>query len=413
MKKIKYNEWQGNDKFRNLIDGKHQFVFNRGGRGTGKTISTVREIIAKIIIGKKQDVLILRNVETSNRQSIYKEFKSEIDRISSKWTATVSPLEITINGCSIIFRGMDKPERLKSIGGNIGCVLFEEATEYSSWEDCQIVIQSIRKVKDPVFIFNYNADNPIHWLRTMEENLPPKSKLIVSTIFDNKYLTEDFITRQLAQKEIDEKLYNVNVLGMWQNLGTTVYEVTEANFLGDQKESLYDIISIGIDLGDVNPTTFVAVGIKDGFKKFDILENYAHANKDNEIKKSWSTYADDFKGFYDNIREKYPHRSIAVTVETATGGIGFKQMLLERRIMAVGVKKDRVKDRVMYVDYLLKTGRMRMRKNQPIHTELVQATRNLDAKNNDYFRLDKGDHSINALEYAIIKYRKYSGIGGD
>lgn len=409
--------------YNDIVIDKHKYPFAdktidtcgfRGGRSSKKTTDIESYVYLNALV-KNESALVIRESLIMARNSIFKDmvlFAEKHDIKLKKVIENPQPHIVLENGAEIFFRGFDKSYALKGIKSKvpIGILWFEEANDIRfTKKEVEEVQDSLRDVKRLKTIYSYNPKNPNHWLKGWEEDLKDNERLIVSTIYDNPYSSKQMIERIEALKDVAPAEYLIRAEGQWANLGDVVYNITASNYYEDIDNSFHTI-SIGVDLGDVNATTFVAIGFKNNYKDVYVLENYHYANKENDVKKSWNDYADDFEKFYKNIQNKYRTNLITAQFETASGGVGFKQMILERGIRVKGVKKDKISERIMYTNYLINANKLWLNKKHRLTEEMVNAQRDLTSKNNDYYRLDLNDHSINAFEYALGKYIKYMGI---
>lgn len=121
-----------NDHFEEyLFDWGHYFYMIVGGYGSSKSYNTAIKLILKCI-QEKRKVLVIREVFDTHKDSTFALFEDIIDTYEEFGRVAKcmqSPLKIKFkNGSSIIFKGMDKPNKLKSIH-NVSIVWIEEATE--------------------------------------------------------------------------------------------------------------------------------------------------------------------------------------------------------------------------------------------------------------------------------------------
>lgn len=110
-----------------------------GGYGSSKSYHIALKIVLKCL-EEKRKVLVIREVYDTIRESCYDLFVEILDemdmleenakrRKSRKCVCTSSPMQIKFpNGSKIIFKGMDKAWKLKSING-VSIVWIEEASE--------------------------------------------------------------------------------------------------------------------------------------------------------------------------------------------------------------------------------------------------------------------------------------------
>lgn len=124
-----------------LTDWDYKHYLLLGGYGSGKSYNTALKIILKLL-EEKRTALVVREVRETIKESCYsllKEVLEKLDLLSEeqnnrrtptdKVIAITSPMEIRFpNGSRIIFRGMDKIQKIKSING-VSIVWIEECSE--------------------------------------------------------------------------------------------------------------------------------------------------------------------------------------------------------------------------------------------------------------------------------------------
>jgi len=113
-----------------------------GGYGSGKSYHIALKFILKLL-EEKRTALVVRQVKETIKDSCFALFKDILETmnmlsdtttnktkaIDGKVIAVSSPMEIRFpNGSKIIFRGVDNPEKLKSIHG-VSMVWIEECSE--------------------------------------------------------------------------------------------------------------------------------------------------------------------------------------------------------------------------------------------------------------------------------------------
>lgn len=429
----RYEDIVENEKFRNLIDGVHTYVWNQGGRSSGKSVATWREIIYKIMSIKNQSVLCVRDTLASHKDSTFSEAKKQLDYLGIQYEAKVSPIEIILsNGTQIFFRGLDDPVKIKSIIAEkpIGCVLFEEATGIASRQHIQMVTDSVRGVEQPYFIFNYNPDDETHFIRekVKPKNLRPNEKHIISTIYDNKFNTKEFIARIEDSKEYNIREYNIRALGLWQTLGTKTYQINpDINFFNPEitqpEKMFFHNIAFGIDIGEEDATTFVAIGFSENFNRVHVLEQYYHSNGEvahDKDKKTLVEFRDDFINFYSDVVAKYQPAVSTVDIEYATGGKSLINLIRNHPIGCfMDIKeaiKYQIKDRVRSTNFMLNLGilvindSLTYKNGCSITDEFKDSVRDLDKTNDEYWRCAKNDHGLAAFDYAMARYTTNIGM---
>lgn len=125
-----------------LFDWDYKTYLLVGGYGSGKSYNIAFKIIMKLL-AEKRKVLVVREVYDTIKEScfdLFHEILDEMDLIDdgpsrapvskrTKVREKVSPMEFIFpNGSRIIFKGMDKPAKVKSING-VSIVWLEECSE--------------------------------------------------------------------------------------------------------------------------------------------------------------------------------------------------------------------------------------------------------------------------------------------
>jgi len=113
-----------------LFDWNYKFYFLVGGYGSSKSYHVALKLILKLL-EEKRTALVVREVYDTIRDSCYsllEEIITEME-LDDKIKCVTSPMQIRFpNGSKIIFKGMDKPSKLKSIN-NVSIIWVEECSE--------------------------------------------------------------------------------------------------------------------------------------------------------------------------------------------------------------------------------------------------------------------------------------------
>ncbi|WP_082460820.1 PBSX family phage terminase large subunit [Psychrobacillus sp. FJAT-21963] len=113
-----------------LFDWNQKFQFLVGGYGSSKSYHVALKIILKLLT-EKRTALVVREVYDTHRDSTFSLFEEIVNdlKLDDKIRCVSSPMQIRFpNGSKIIFKGMDKPAKLKSVN-NISLVWLEECSE--------------------------------------------------------------------------------------------------------------------------------------------------------------------------------------------------------------------------------------------------------------------------------------------
>lgn len=137
-----------NDAFRPLLKNKDRYLLLYGGRGSGKSIFVAQKLILRCLSEKFFRYILVRKTYESIRESQYQVIKDLCYeyKLEKFFSFRVSPLSIEcVNGNKIICKGLDKPEKTKSISDPTG-IWYEEANELTE-EDFISSTTSIRTTK--------------------------------------------------------------------------------------------------------------------------------------------------------------------------------------------------------------------------------------------------------------------------
>lgn len=113
-----------------LFDWGSKLYFLVGGYGSSKSYHVALKIILKLL-AEKRTALVVREVYDTIRDSCYSLFEEIIIdlQMDNRIRTVTSPMQIRFpNGSKIIFKGMDKPAKLKSIH-NVSLIWIEECSE--------------------------------------------------------------------------------------------------------------------------------------------------------------------------------------------------------------------------------------------------------------------------------------------
>ena len=294
----------GYDEFWNF-KGRYRLV--KGGRGSKKSTTTALWYIYNMMYyyykyGLKPNVLVIRAVKDDHRETTFAQLQWAINTlgVDDLWKARTVPLSYTFipSGQRIIFRGMDKAERIKSITaavGNLCWIWWEEAFEIPYYEDVETINLSIRgKLPEPLFYqntFTFNPNVADHWLKTRfydrvnpETGLSDDGQILAITRnFDcNEFLDDAFLAEMERIKRLDPDRYRIVAMGEWGTSGGLIYKkwrVADFDYtrrLDPQKWSY----RYGIDFGFMeSPTAIVCLAVNREERKMLVLDTSYIYNK--------------------------------------------------------------------------------------------------------------------------------------
>lgn len=275
-----------------------------GGYGSGKSYHVALKIVLKLL-QEKRKALVIREVYDTILDSCYDlfcEILQELDLFTddvSEWRRSrklvlcqKSPLRIKFkNGSVIIFKGMDKPEKIKSING-VSIVWLEECSEIK-YDGYKEVLGRLRTPNVSLhFILSCNPVGKENWVyrhffRRLDddgnekvilddEELYRAKFLVKNNVYymhtipeDNVFLPKEYLITLDDIKNYDQSLWRVAKLGRFGANGTRVLpQITVAKssklfkksieLLGDEnkyfgfdfgfEESYNAVISMAVDI---------------------------------------------------------------------------------------------------------------------------------------------------------------------
>lgn len=275
-----------------LFDWRQKFQFLVGGYGSSKSYHVALKIVLKCL-SEKRKVLVIREVFETHKDSTFSLFKDILDDLElldesgrrkitkGKARAKESPYEIVFaNGSKIIFKGMDKPAKLKSIH-DISIIWLEECSEvkYEGFKELigrlrhrtlsLHMILSTNPIGEDNWTFKHFFKDELNdYFVLDDEELYEKGTIVLnntyyhhSTADDNLFLPQEYIEELDGIKLYDLDLYRIARLGRFGVNGVRVlpqfmvepHEVVEEAIRAIQKP----LFKNGMDFGFV--TSYNAV----------------------------------------------------------------------------------------------------------------------------------------------------------
>lgn len=292
-----------NPRFENFIfDWNYKKYLCVGGYGSSKSYHIALKLILKCL-EEKRKVLVVREVYDTHRDSTFSLFKEILEGMNlladspkdkkRKVVAKESPFKLTFpNKSEIIFKGMDKPEKLKSLNG-ITIVWLEECSEikYDGYKEL------LGRLRHPYlslhFILSTNPVGTDNWVYkhffksvdetgketvTLDDEILYKLKTVVrgdtyyhhSTVDDNYFVQQDYIDQLEEMKKFDKDLWRIARRGRFGVNGLRVLPQWEVR---DHELVMRDVRNIpkrwhrrGMDFGfetSYNAIVWMAIDDKD------------------------------------------------------------------------------------------------------------------------------------------------------
>ncbi|WBF53805.1 PBSX family phage terminase large subunit [Macrococcoides canis] len=227
-----------------LFDWNQKFQFLVGGYGSSKSYHVALKIILKLI-SEKRTALVVREVFETFRDSCFSLFEEliyDLELNTKGVRLTTSPMKISFpNGSKIIFKGMDKPGKLKSIN-DVSLIWLEECSEikYAGFKELMgrlrhpkmknHMILSTNPVSKTNWTYKYFFVDKENKVIKLDDYRLYKEKVVVvndtyyhhSTADDNYFLPDDYIAQLDDMKNYDIDLHRVARLGQFGTNGKKV-----------------------------------------------------------------------------------------------------------------------------------------------------------------------------------------------
>ena len=243
-----------------LQEAKTRFVINYGGAGSGKSYSQTQHEIIKCLHSQEK-VLVIRKIGATLKNSVIDLFNSILTQwgLSDIYTENKSLQFIQfVNGSQILFKGMDDPEKIKSIAG-ITRIWCEEASELT-FEDMKQLNLRLRGRTNLQMTLTFNPISEEHWIKSHffdTRSIREKTTILRTTYKDNKFIDDEYKKEIESYKDFDENYYKIYALGEWglQTKGRIFPDWEECVEMPDVDRTWY-----GLDFGFSNdPTAIVQV----------------------------------------------------------------------------------------------------------------------------------------------------------
>nr|DAG76462.1 MAG TPA: large terminase [Caudoviricetes sp.] len=247
-----------------ILDGKHTYYDLYGGRGSTKSSFMSVEIILGMMQDEKDGVFsnsaVFRKVGNTLRESVFEQIAWAIDALGANdlWESSVSHMQYVYKptGQKIIFRGLDKAKKTKSIKTSRGYfkyLWFEELDEFAGIEEIRTVQQSVLRGGSKFVVFK-SFNPPIsrsNWANVYvneprEDSCRHKSDY---TTVPEEWLGEQFIADAEHLKATNPRAYEHEYMGNPVGLGTNIFDMLDVRTITDEEISRMERIYQGQDWG--------------------------------------------------------------------------------------------------------------------------------------------------------------------
>ena len=260
-----FNDWV----YDSIDDYSNRIEVYYGGAGSGKSYGGTQKIYLKALKYKRK-VLVIRKIQRTIKDSIFSVMLSHLHNSGLYEACRVSRSDLEIelpNGSIFLFKGLDDPEKIKSID-NITDIVIEEGTELTEDDFTQLNLR-LRALVDnlQIYIF-FNPISKKNWVYDyfFVRELPLNVKVVKTTYLDNKFLSDEYRQELERLKDRNPAYYRIYCLGEFATLDKLVFPTYTTKIISDN-----DIKGlprwIGADWGYVNDPSAIVWGYIDTVNK--------------------------------------------------------------------------------------------------------------------------------------------------
>lgn len=253
-----------------------------------------QKMIYKYLKFPGRKCLVIRKVQATLKDSCFSLIKSTLSSWKLYDQCKINKTDLTVelpNGSLFLFKGLDDPERIKSIYG-IDDIVVEECTEIDNFSFDQLCLRlRSEKPYNQVHVM-FNPIDKGNWVysRWFDENSNKynvDNTIVLKTTYkDNKFLPQDYIDNLLEMAKNNPVYYRIYALGEFATLDKLVYtnwEELTFDYMEVLKEKKYRKAIFGTDFGYTNdPTTLVCSIIDDVDKIIWIYKEHFERGMTNE-----------------------------------------------------------------------------------------------------------------------------------
>jgi phage terminase large subunit len=277
-----------NDKYIPLIVMTIRHLVLYGGSGSGKSKFAAFKICFRTLTEKGHKFLVLRKVANTIKESVFAEIKSMLMRMGCYDEFSINETDKTfthrLSGNMILCKGLDEPEKIKSIEGITG-IWVEEATEFTP-DDLDQLNLRIRGEKPNYvqYIYSFNPiseDNDTVKRFVTCGTVPANTYVLHTTHEDNHFLTAEDRNVLYELKEKNPLYYDIYCLGIpgvVDKSGKFLYTFDKKQEREDLKVSHSLPVWFSFDF-NIDPMT-VTVAQRPHMKRLECLANIQLDNSD-------------------------------------------------------------------------------------------------------------------------------------
>ncbi|QTL96549.1 PBSX family phage terminase large subunit [Iocasia frigidifontis] len=390
---------------------RHSEYWLKGGRGSTKSSFAALEIILGMMRdadnGQHTNAVALRKVKDTLHESVFEQLAWAIEKlnVSHLWDIPKSKLELTYvpTGQKILFRGADKPKKIKSIKvkkGYIKYVWYEELDEFYGMEELRIINQSLMRGGDYFVVFyTYNPPKSGRSWVNQEAKVPKDGRRVHHSDYRSvpkEWLGKVFIAEAEHLKKTNFDAYRHEYLGEETGTGLEIFTNVTLRPIEIVEIKAFDKIHQGLDFGyAADPVCFEKIHYDKTRKKLYVYYEHSGINISN-------------RKLFNNVKE---HKSIMTVADSAEPKSIAELKSYGMRIKGAKKGPDSVDYGIKYLSSEVEEIIIDNVKCPRAAKEFINYALETD-KNGEVKSAypDKDNHSIDAIRYSLEDVMSLSGV---
>ncbi len=335
----------------------------------------------------------------------------------------------------VIFAGGDNIHSAAYIKGNTyGTAYITEANECHQTFVQEVMDRTISSTRRQVF-FDLNPKPPRHWFyadfldyqdELKKKGQNPGYNYEHFTIADNLSLSTEMLAGILSKYDRSSVWYKADILGQRTASSGAIYTGYNREMIGITPEEIrnthYNELAIGIDVGGTDATVATLIGFTPGFREAHLISGY-YRKQGMDDRMSESRYCEEIIRWLTPLARQYPQLG-TIYVDSAAKlfrrGLddALRQHGMSRFLVRSFDKSDGINQRIELNMQLMaqktKAGKPRFRISTAMdtwHEAYQMAVWDQKAyEKGEWVRLDDGSYPIDCLdstEYGFYSYKRY------
>ena len=166
------------------------------------------------------------------------------------------------NGSVFLFKGIDDPEKIKSIA-DITDIVIEEASELTLDDFTQLDIRLRPAEECPQIYLMFNPVSKANWVYEHWFLHPPDNALVIQSSYrDNKFLSDEYRETLENLKNTNPAYYKIYCLGEFATLDKLVFPIITKRLVSESEIKGLRFF-VGCDFGFINDPTAIIYGYYD------------------------------------------------------------------------------------------------------------------------------------------------------